>query len=198
MTCDSAPSPDPSPARGRRIIAGLALCALLAGGCFAATAVPVHAARPLDCVTPVLCPTISVPTLPTVSLPLPTTPTSTTSTQPTPTSATTGDPPQTPEDSPQQPSSAFLFALRTSVHARQHRRWVELRLSLSQDATVGVSLLRRRVIVTTARYAARAGSNRFSLTVPAGAKAGAALLTVDMTAGRTHRHVVRRLVLPNR
>jgi hypothetical protein len=198
MTCDSAPSPNPSPASGRRTIAGLALCALLVGGCFAATAVPVHAARPLDCVTPVLCPTVSVPTLPTVSLPLPTIATTTTSTQPTPTTTTTDDPPRTSEDSPQQPSAAFLFTLRTSVHARQHRRWVELRLSLSQDATLATSVLRSRAIVTTARYAARAGSNRFNLTVPARAKGGAVLLTVDMTAGTTHRRVVRRLFLPSR
>src|SRR5690349_353297 len=82
-----SPSPNPTPARGRRIIVGLVLGAMLAGGGFAASAVPVHAARPLDCIAPVLCPTVSVPALPTVSLPLPTTGTTTTS--------TTGDPART-------------------------------------------------------------------------------------------------------
>lgn len=197
MTCDSAPSPSPSPARGRRITAGLALCALLATGCFAAAAVPVHAARPLDCVTPVLCPTVSVPTLPTVSLPLPTSPASTTATTQA-TTSTTEEQPRTSDDSSQQPSSVFVFTLQTSVHSRQHRRWVELRLSLSQDATVAATLLRSRAVVTSARYAAHAGSNRLNLTVPAGAKRGAARLTVDLTAGTTHRRVVRTIVLPNR
>jgi hypothetical protein len=193
MTCDSAPSPNPPPARGRRIIVGLVFGALLAGGGFAASAVPVHAARPLDCIAPVLCPTVSVPALPTVSLLLPTSGTSTTST-----TSTTGDPPRTSEDSPQQPSSAFLFTLRTSVHSRQHKRCVELRLSLSQDATVAASLLRDRAVVTAARYAARAGSNRLQLTVPARAKGGVVRLTVDLAAGATRRRVVRTLVLPSR
>jgi hypothetical protein len=196
MTCDSAPSPNPPPARGRRIIVGLVFGALLAGGGFAASAVPVHAARPLDCIAPVLCPTVTVPALPTVSLPLPTTGTTTTSTAST--TSTTGDPARTSEDSSQQPSSALLFTLRMSVHSRQHKRWVELRLSLSQDATVAASLLRDRAVVTAARYAARAGSNRLQLTVPARAKGGVVRLTVDLTAGATRRRVVRTLVLPSR
>jgi hypothetical protein len=195
MTCDSAPSPNPPPARGRRILVGLVFGAPLAGGGFAASAVPVHAARPLDCIAPVLCPTVTVPTLPTVSLPLPTTGTTTTSTAST---STTGDPARTSEDSSQQPSSAFLFTLRMSVHSRQHKRWVALRLSLSQDATVAASLLRDCAVVTAARYAARAGSNRLQLTVPARAKGGVVRLTVDLTAGATRRRVVRRLVLPSR
>jgi hypothetical protein len=197
MTCDSAPSPDRSPARGKGIATALALGTLLAGGWVAAAAVPVHAARPLDCITPVLCPTVSVPTLPTVSLPLPTTNATTTSTTQ-PTTATTNDPARTSENSPQQPSAVFSFTLRTSVHARQHRRWVVMRLSVSQAANIAANLLRGRTVVTRGRYAARPGSNRFNLYLPQRAKAGRAVLDVDLIAGSTRRRIVRTLVLPSR
>jgi hypothetical protein len=193
MTCDGAPSPNRSRARGKRIASGVVLSVVLGGGCFAADAVTAHA-RPLDCVTPVLCPSVSVPTLPTVSLPLPTTNSSTTQ----PTTATTDDPARTTQDSPQQPSSALALTLRTSVHARQHRRWVELRLSVSQAASVVANLVRSRTVVARGRYAARAGSNRFNLNVPQRANGGPALLTVDLTADAAHRQVVRALILPSR
>src|SRR5712691_8474211 len=67
--------------RGGRRANAVALPLALLGGLAASGVMHVPAAqsRVSDCVTPLVCPTISTPTLPTISLPLPTAPTTTTS-----------------------------------------------------------------------------------------------------------------------
>src|SRR6266571_8181006 len=182
---------------GRRANAVALPLALLAGLATSGVMdVPAAQSRAADCVTPVICPTITTPTLPTISLPLPTT----TTTPPTTTSA---DPTQANTDAtattqstgapdgasapPQAPSVAFTFAVVSSVHAHGHRRWVELRVSLSRPARVVATLFRGRVISARGRYAAAKGANRFRLSVPRRAPAGRNLLKVELAAGTTRR-----------
>src|SRR2546423_6241957 len=74
----------------------LTLSALFVAGISAATIVGTSAAAPADdCVLGLVCPGVTTPTLPTVTLSLPTTPTTTSSTPPATTPGTTPAAPPT-------------------------------------------------------------------------------------------------------
>jgi hypothetical protein len=181
-----------TPRRARLVQTGRALLGafVFGGGLFAAgvfsSAVP---AAPQDCLPPPAgCVSTSLPTVPSVPLPTVTVPTLPTTTGTTTTTGgspggTTTDTGTSPTDTTQagndEPSSGnAALTAHASVRVRGHgaKRVVEIRLRLSQSASVSVWLRRSGRALVRRTFSARAGSRVTILRVPREVKPGSATL----------------------
>jgi hypothetical protein len=186
-----------TPRRARLVQTGRALLGafVVGGGLFAAgvfsSAVP---AAPQDCLPPPAgCVSTSLPTVPSVPLPtvplptLPTTASTTTTTTTTggsPGGTTTGtdtSPTDTTQAGNDEPSSGnAALTAHASVRVRGHgaKRVVEIRLRLSQSASVSVLLRRSGRALVRRTFSARAGSRVTVLRAPRKVKPGSATLAL--------------------
>jgi hypothetical protein len=181
-----------TPRRARLVQTGRALLGafVFGGGLFAAGVFssPVPAA-PQDCLPPPAgCVSTSLPTVPSVPLPTVTVPTLPTTTGTTTTTGgspggTTTDTGTSPTDTTQagndEPSSGnAALTAHASVRVRGHgaKRVVEIRLRLSQSASVSVLLRRSGRALVRRTFSARAGSRVTILRVPREVKPGSATL----------------------
>jgi hypothetical protein len=183
-----------TPRRARLVQTGRALLGafVFGGGLFAAgvfsSAVP---AASQDCLPPPAgCVSTSLPTVPSVPLPTVTVPTLPTTTGTTTTTGgspggTTTDTGTSPTDTTQagndEPSSGnAALTAHASVRVRGHgaKRVVEIRLRLSQSASVSVLLRRSGRALVRRTFSARAGSRVTVLRAPRKVKPGSATLAL--------------------
>jgi hypothetical protein len=183
-----------TPRRARLVQTGRALLGafVFGGGLFAAgvfsSAVP---AASQDCLPPPAgCVSTSLPTVPSVPLPtvtvptLPTTTSTTTTTGGSPGGTTTGtgtsptDTTQAGNDEPSSGNAALTAHTSVRVHGHGAKRVVEIRLRLSQSASVSVLLRRSGRALVRRTFSARAGSKVTVLRVPRKVKPGSATLAL--------------------
>jgi hypothetical protein len=196
---------------GYAILLGVSLAA---GAVVSATIeVPAASSQASDCIPAVttVCPTVPTVSLPTTSasVPLPTTSvslpvtttTGSTTTSPTTTSSASSSPATTTTDladssDPQSAGAPFVYDVRSTVRRSGSRRWIVLRISLSQPASINALLARGAATTARRRAAGRQGANTFRLTVPRSARAGRYRLTVTLATADIRRTVRRSLLLP--
>jgi hypothetical protein len=191
---------------GRGLMAGLLGVSMVAGlALSSAIHVPEAHSQALACVPLVttVCPTVPTVTAPGTSVSVPSLPTTGTSTTPTSTTtssvATTSTTTINADDSnagQQATATTFAYSLRTVVRKQGARRLIDLRVSLSEPASVVTTLGRRGQAAATSRFQGRQGSNRFRLLVPQRVRAGRYLLTVLLQTEAQRRSITRSLVLP--
>jgi hypothetical protein len=165
---------------------------VLAGGSGALSANPAD-----DCLLPPECPTLPVPSLPDVSLPLPTTTTTTTTPAPAGAGSATGSgAPAGSTSGEAAPAATLAYTVRTSVRRNGKRRWIDLRLTLSQPATVVAILHRAQVPAVAVVRKGLAGSNAFAITVPRRVRAGRYALKLVLASSGAHNVVTRGVSIP--
>jgi hypothetical protein len=192
--------------RGKVIRTAALLALLAAGSALGVVMSGGPAARAADCPPPLppsCLPTVSTPTLP-VSTTLPISlPVTTTVTLPggTPSTTTPGAQATTTTAATQTSASAeaaLAYSLRTAVRRLGGKRWIDIRLTVSADATLLARLNRAQHRYANGRFDARQGANRFRLPIARQAKAGRYTLTVQLAAGDKQATVRRTVTVPKR
>jgi hypothetical protein len=154
-------------------------------------------ANPADeCLLPPACPTLPVPSLPDVSLPITTTTTTTTTTP-----ASEEPEPAGGEATASTPTSAataptLAYTVRASVRRTGTRRWIDLRLTLSQPATVVAILHRAEVPAVATVRTGRAGANTYAINVPRRVRPGRYALRLVLASAASRHTVTRRISIP--
>jgi hypothetical protein len=188
----------------RIVAAGLLVTGGLVIGLASGNASPAGAA---DC-PPLLPPTCNVistvtsslPTVTTVTLPGVTTtvtvPGTTTTTSATPAGTQPGA--TTPPDNATSAgtNAALTYSLRTTVRRLGAKRWIEMRLTLSESATLSARLDKSGHRFAGGRFDARPGANRFRLLIAQRAKSGRYVLTAQLTAGNNQATIRRTITVP--
>jgi hypothetical protein len=191
-------NPDSFAPRFRRsVLFSCGIAALFAGGALAATATSSSAAPLDDCVVSLLvpCPTISTPALPTISVPTVSVPSGST-TAPTPPPASGSTTPAAPASGASASESFSYTIVRTSARRTGRLRWIDVRLSLSDAATVVTVLHRRDVPSLVAVRTGRAGSNTFAVAVPTRVRAGRYTLKLVFGTATAHHTATRPISIP--
>lgn len=193
----SAPLPTLRSRRPLAAIGGAAL--LLAAGWLAGTAGPSSAASLDDCLLPDLCPTL--PGLPPTPG-LPTTPTVPTVTDPPAADqpSSTGSAAEAADSSGSTsgaPQGSFGYKLvQVSARSTGTGRRIELRLSLSQTATIVTVLHRRTVPLLVSVRVGRPGANNFAVAVPRRVRGGIYGLQLRLATPAGTKMLSRRIAIP--
>jgi hypothetical protein len=201
--------------RPRSAVKISAFAGLLGAGVLVAGSSALSATPSDDCLLPPVCPTLpapTVPTIPTVSLPTPTTTSPSTTTTPSTTTSPSDSSPATSggtgsvgggaaqgaETSAAAPDAhaPLTYSVRTSVRRTGGRRWIDLRLTLSQPATLVAILHRSEVPFVATVRTGKAGSNAFALSVPRRVRAGRYALRLVLATSSARHTINRRISLP--
>jgi hypothetical protein len=188
----------PRPATAAKISA---LAAALGAGVLAAGSSAFSATPPSDCLLPPVCPTLPAPTVPGVSLPIPTT-TSPSDSPPEPSGApdslgggaAQGAP--TSAAAPQGQTALLTYSVQTSASRQGSRRWIHLKVTLSQSATVVAIMHRTEVPVIAAVRTGRLGSNAFAVSVPRRVRRGRYALRLVLATPSARHTLNRRISIP--
>jgi hypothetical protein len=175
------------------VMTGALIAGVLAAGSGALSATPAD-----DCLLLPVCPTLPMPSLPDVSPPIPTTTTpSDAEPEPAGGAGPAGSGTQAGSTSGEAaPAATLAYTVRTSVRRDGKRRWIDLRLTLSQSATVVAILHRAEVPAVAAVRTGRAGSNTFAITVPRRVRAGRYALKLVLASSNAHHVVTRGVSIP--
>lgn len=90
----------------------------------------------------------------------------------------------------------LTYDVRTSVRRSGRRRWIDLRVSLSQAATVVAILQRRDVPVVAAVRGGRVGENTFAVSVPRRVRPGRYALKLVLATATERRTLIRAISVP--